>query len=234
MKKEEIYKKKWYTIYRILSDLFSDKYTVSYIGVTSQSLRKRLYNHIHDPHSPFYKKTNLIIEPITSLYTDFISACKLERLFTEDYLKNEFPLQNQKYGNVASKKLQKEINKSISKALKGKPFTESHKQNLKEATKGKTGHKKGIKLSESHKKNISKGHIGIPIPEKSRKAFIEYNKDRYKPIIDTNTNIKYENIKDASIKLNIPIKDIRDNLHNRNNKYNFKFVEDLWKVMFTE
>ena len=227
MKKEEIYKKKWYTIYRILSDLFSDKYTVCYIGVTSQSLKKRLYNHIHDPHSPFYKKTNLIIEPITILYADFISACNLEKLFTEDYLRNNFPLQNTKYGNVASPELQKEINKSISKALKGKPFTESHKNNLKEATKGKTGHKKGIKLSESHKQNISKSHIGIPMSKKSREAFIEYNKDRNKPIIDMNTNIKYKNIKDASIKLNISIKDIRDNLHNRNTKYNFKFLEDL-------
>ncbi len=227
MKKKEIYKKKWYTIYRILSNLFSDKFEVTYIGVTSKSLEERLYTHIHDPHSPFYKKTNLIIEPITSLYTDFISACKLERLFTEDYLKNKFPLQNQKYGNVASKKLQKEINESISKALKGKPFTESHKQHLKEATKGKTGHKFGAKLSESHKKNISKSHIGIPMPKKSREAFIEYNKDRNKPIIDMNTKIKYKNIKEASTKLNIPIKDIRDNLHNRNIKYNFKFLEDL-------
>lgn len=226
MKKEEIQKKKFYTIYRILSNI-SNK--VIYIGVTSLTIEKRLYMHFHDPHSFLYKKdkTDFRIEPITILYSDFISACKLEELFTREYLRNGFSLQNNKYGNVASKELQKEINQAISKSLKGKPFTESHKQHLKNATKGKTGHKKGVRLSESHKQNISKSHIGIPIHKKSKEAFIEYNKDRYKPIIDMNTKIKYKNIKEASIKLNIPIKEIRDSLHNRSNKYHFKFVEDL-------
>jgi group I intron endonuclease len=175
---------------------------------------------------------------------------KREEEITLEYMK-KYNLLNRKFGNKISiatkqnlskaltgvmanenhpfygKHHSEETKKKISKKLKNVPFTESHKQHLKEATKGKTGHKVGVKLSESHKKNISKSHIGIPMPKKSRKAFIEYNKDRNKPIIDMNTNIQYKNIKDASIKLNIPIKDIRDNLHNRNTKYNFKFVEDL-------
>ena len=175
---------------------------------------------------------------------------KREEEITLEYMK-EYNLLNRKFGNKISiatkqnlskaltgimanenhpfygKHHSEKTKKKISKKLKNVPFTESHKQHLKEATKGKTGHKVGVKLSESHKKNISKSHIGIPMPKKSRKAFIEYNKDRNKPIIDMNTNIQYKNIKDASIKLNIPIKDIRDNLHNRNTKYNFKFLEDL-------
>ena len=227
MKKEEIRKKKRYTIYRILSNSFSSKFKVIYIGVTTSNLNKCLYNHFYNPHSPLYKqdKANFKIEPITILFTDYISACKLEEAFTRDYIRNNYPIQNKKYGNVASPELQKKINNAISKALKGKPFTESHKKNLREATKRKTGHKLGVKLSETHKQNISKGHMGIPIPKKSREAFIEYNKDRNKPIIDNDTKIKYKNIKEASEKLNIPIKDIRDSLHNRTDKYNFEFLK---------
>ena len=173
---------------------------------------------------------------------------KREEEITLEYIK-KYNLLNRKFGNKISiatkqnlsnsltgvmanenhpfygKHHSKETKEKISKKLKNVPFTESHKQHLKEAIKGKTGHKKGVRLSESHKQNISKSHIGIPIHKKSKEAFIEYNKDRHKPIIDMNTKIKYKNIKEASIKLNIPIKEIRDSLHNRSNKYHFKFLK---------
>jgi hypothetical protein len=200
------------------------------------------------------------IEPITILYTDYISACNLEKLFTEDYIRNNFPLQNQKYGNVASKNLQEKINKKssiklrgnknqssglssmpqstrdkISKTLKGNKLSQETKDKISNSLKGRQGSNKGKKLSEEWKKHISEAGKGRKASKKTIQMTIERNKDRCRKIIELDTNIVYKNIMEAAKELNIKPIQIRHMLHSRKinfyNGYKFMFYDEYLKYI---
>lgn len=271
MKREEEQKKRFYTVYRILTNISeltnSSIPTVIYIGVTSTNLSRRLLEHAykgfiqryleknHITYSMDFVQNHFRIEPITILYTDYISACNLEKLFTEDYIRNNFPLQNQKYGNVASKKLQEKINKKssiklrgnknqssglssmpqstrdkISKTLKGNKLSQETKDKISNSLKGRQGPNKGKKLSEEWKKRISKAGKGRKASKKTIQMTIERNKDRCRKIIELDTNIVYKNIMEAAKELNIHAIEIRHMLHQRKinfyNGYTFMFYDE--------
>lgn len=276
MKREEEQKKRVYTIYRILTNISeltnSSIPTVIYIGVTSTNLSRRLLEHAykgfiqryleknHITYSMAFVQNHFRIEPITILYTDYISACNLEKLFTEDYIRNNFPLQNQKYGNVASKNLQEKINKKssiklrgnknqssglssmpqstrdkISKTLKGNKLSQKTKDKISNSLKGRQGPNKGKKLSKEWKKHISKASKGRKASKKTIQMTIERNKDRCRKIIELDSNIVYENIMITAKELNIKPIQIRHMLHGRKinfyNGYTFMFYDEYLKYI---
>ena len=276
MKREEEQKKRVYTVYRILTDIYeltnSSIPAVIYIGVTSTNLSRRLLEHAYkgfirrylEKHQIIYSmdfvQNHFQIEPITILYTDYISACNLEKLFTEDYLRNNFPLQNQKYGNVASKKLQEKINKKssiklrgnknqssglssmpqstrdkISKTLKGNKLSQEIKDKISNSLKGRQGPNKGKKFSEEWKKRIGEASKGRKASKKTIQMTIERNKDRCRKVIELDSNIIYENIMEAAKELNIKSIQIRHMLHQRKinfyNGYNFMFYDEYLRYI---
>ena len=76
----------------------------------------------------------------------------------------------------------KEAAEATSKAMKGKPKTEEHKNKISEAHKGKPSNMKGKHLSEEAKKKLSEAHKGKPGPNKGKKRSEETKKKMSKAL----------------------------------------------------
>ena len=104
-----------------------------------------------------------------------------------------------------------EISKNnLSKSLKGKIFSEEHKQKLSESHSGENAYFFGKHLSEEHRKKLSKSKSGKNNPnygkhlsEETKRKIAESNEGKSnKKIICITTNETFESMKQASEKYN--------------------------------
>ena len=142
----------YYTLYVLRCP---DTNIVRYVGITSQKLQARLYNHIHkkndNPHKDNWiasleKKNKIpIIEGLIYNLTES-KACELE-IKTIAKFRSKF---GKKLTNILP-------GGNLPPNHKGKTrtFTAQHKRNISASCKGRKAHNKGKKMSDEQKKKLS-------------------------------------------------------------------------------
>lgn len=176
-----------------------DTNEVFYIGIGKNE--KRAYSKFcrNNFWHKIVNKTQYSVEIIATTET-WELACELEMFLIEHYgrrNKGEGTLVNMTDGgdgatgqimSVESREKMSKAKKGIPSVLKGVPFTEEHKENLRKARIGR-------KLTEEHKSNISKSNKGRIVSEHTRKKLAEKN---YKKVIDTLTGEIYNSLKECA------------------------------------
>lgn len=132
-----------------------------------------------------------------------------------------------------------ETRKRMSQSLKGRPFSEEHRRNISEARKGKSSWSKGVSFSEEHRRNISESHKGKvtwnkgkPHSNETRLKISESKKGRpsgrRKPVIDLESGIVFDYMKQAAKSKGICIDTLRKYLLGRlPNKTAFALLENF-------
>lgn len=184
------------------------------------------------------------------LKTNHLLNHRIGDYWTEESIQNQLlyykenPMSEERKQNISKaltgrtyqgKPMKESTKKKLSKINKGKKLSQETKDKISKSLKGKRGPNKGKKFSEEWKKHIRESCKGHKSSEKTIQMTIEMNKDRYKKIIELDTNIVYKNIISAAKELNIKSIQIRHMLHNRkinfDNGYKFMFYDEYLKYI---
>lgn len=178
----------------LVSNCYGDPNKV-YIGKTKNS---RIISH----KQKFGKQIKYVyIDEINSLNKKDWKP--LECYWIEQFRQWGFELMNKNKGGGGPEFVLDEIKNKISKANKGKPKSQEHKENISKGMKGCKIWSKGKKFTKEHCNKISKNSRGKPKPSESYLCKRKYVKSILQYNLDGILIKKWNCIEDASKFLNI-------------------------------
>lgn len=182
---------------------------IRYIGITTQTLERRLYNHSYCKHNKhkinwFNKLKRLELTPII----EEIDICTIENAsFWEQYYISQFRawgfrLLNATNGGGSLLEYPEIIRKKISKALKGKKLTEEQKRKRKPRVSATEETKR--KISESIKGRTLSDETKAKISAKSKLQDGSYlEKKVYQLDVHNNIVAEWSSVKTCALDLNM-------------------------------